>query len=304
MNGYILVTIAVPAGTTNSPALLEVESLSTKEEVSAGFVNLEVTMRDVSNGKTVSDLNKTIEIHYWVTFNGSTPTLKDVGDEAKSITRILTPMLISSENSSYFVHPDSTFSIYTRKLSSFQFLIQQNALQIFAKTRNIKVGNTVQLQVAGGSGDGAVEFYSITQDTCSLGSTGKLLALSAGKCQIYAQKSGLDKFLVQKSEIYEVRLYESAQQLLERTSKRNWLIYSRLSSGYQVKVNLAEAFGNQSGVLQYRTYIKGRLVYLKLADLQLDASGDSLFVGTQDLLSGTRLRFVLNGSNIKYSVSI
>jgi hypothetical protein len=44
-------------------------------------------------------------------------------------------------------------------------------------------------------------------------------------------------------------------------------------------------------------------MYRTLADIKLNAAGDALFTGSKALLDGTRLRLVMNKSNIKFGTA-
>jgi hypothetical protein len=304
LTGYVLVTLSVPAGTTSQPVQIAVTPLSSKEDVSAGFVVIDITMRKTSDGSIVSALNKAIDIHYWTPYIGTIPSLQEAGVIWSPMPLVLTPVLPAPLDSAYYIYPDQTYSVFTKSLSTFSFALTQNDLLISNADRSLKVGQSVKINFSGGSGEGNLIYVSDDLNFCTVTQEGVVTAVAPGQCNIYLTKESSNRYLaaVSNSVVFTVR--ESAQAIATRNSLRNWLIYSRKDEGYQVLINLANIYGNTQAELQYRTYIKGRLTYKKLTDVTLDGNGDATYQGSKALLKGTRLRLVISGTNIKFGKTI
>jgi hypothetical protein len=296
--------LSVPAGTTSQPVQIAVTPLSSKEDVSAGFVVLDITMRKVSDGSIVSALNKSIDIHYWTPYIGTIPSLQEVGVIWSPMPLVLTPKLPPLLDSAYYVHPDQTYSVFTKSLSTFAFALTQNDLLISNKDQSLRVGQTVKIDFSGGSGDGTLLYISDDLTFCTVNQDGVVKAVAPGQCNIYITKESSNRYLAAVSNSVVFTVKENAQAIAARNSLRNWLIYTRKDEGYQVLINLANIYGNSQAELQYRTYIKGRLIYKKLTDITLNGNGDATYQGNKALLKGTRLRLVISGTNIKFGKTI
>ena len=160
------------------------------------------------------------------------------------------------------------------------------------------------MRFTGGSGSGVASFNSKSLNVCKVNSSGIVTGLAAGTCLITVGKTATTRFMSAISNTVVINVKASAQSALQRDSKRNWLIYQESGQGYNVLVNLASGYANNSALLQLRTYIRGKLIYKTLGTLSLDESGDAQFNGQKALLKGSRLRLVIEGSNIKYGTTI
>ena len=304
LTGYVLVTLSVPAGTTSQPVQIAVTPLSSKEDVSAGFVVVDITMRTLADGTVVSALNKAIDIHYWTPYIGTIPSLEEVGVIWSPMPLVLTPQLPAPLDAAYYIHSDQTYSVFTKSLSTFSFALTQEDLLISNKDRSLRIGQSVKINFAGGSGDGNLVYVSDDLNFCTVTQDGVVTAVAPGQCTIYITKESSNRYLAAVSNSVVFTVKESAQSIAERNSLRTWLIYSREADGYQVFINLANSYGNTQAELQYRTYVDGRLIYKKLTDVTLDVNGDASYQSTSSLLKGTRLRLVISGSNIKFATTI
>ena len=304
LTGYVLVTLSVPAGTTSQPVQIAVTPLSSKEDVSAGFVVVDITMRTLADGTVVSALNKAIDIHYWTPYIGTIPSLQEVGVIWSPMPLVLTPQLPAPLDAAYYIHSDQTYSVFTKSLSTFSFALTQEDLLISNKDRSLRIGQSVKINFAGGSGDGNLVYVSDDLNFCTVTQDGVVAAVAPGQCTIYITKESSNRYLAAVSNSVVFTVKESAQAIAERNSLRNWLIYTRKTDGYQVLINLANSYGNTQAELQYRTYVNGRLVYKKLTDVTLDVNGDATYQSASTLLKGTRLRLVISGTNIKFGVVI
>jgi ribosomal protein S24E len=298
------VTLSVPAGTTSQPVQIAVTPLSSKEDVSAGFVVVDITMRTLADGTVVSALNKAIDIHYWTPYIGTIPSLQEVGVIWSPMPLVLTPQLPAPLDAAYYIHSDQTYSVFTKSLSTFSFALTQEDLLISNKDRSLRIGQSVKINFAGGSGDGNLVYVSDDLNFCTVTQDGVVTAVAPGQCTIYITKESSNRYLAAVSNSVVFTVKESAQAIAERNSLRNWLIYTRKTDGYQVLINLANSYGNTQAELQYRTYVNGRLVYKKLTDVTLDVNGDATYQSASTLLKGTRLRLVISGTNIKFGVVI
>jgi hypothetical protein len=303
MSGNVLVSLSLPAGTTIQPVVISVTPLSSREDVSAGLVIIDVTMRQLSDGAIVSRLAKAIEIRYWTPYIGTIPSLKEPGVIWSPMPLVLTPQLPNLIDAAYFVHSDSTYSVFTRSLSEFSFTRVQEDLLISVSKRSMTVGEKISIGFSGGSGSGRISFVSDDSQICNVDETGIVTALAFGECNVYITKESSSEYLATVSNAVTFTVKESSRERFERTSSRNWLIYKKVDDGYEVKINLARKYSNADATLQVRAYVKGRLMYRTLADIKLNAAGDALFTGSKALLDGTRLRLVMNKSNIKFGTA-
>ncbi|MEY5018230.1 MAG: hypothetical protein RJB54_148, partial [Actinomycetota bacterium] len=304
LTGSVLVSITVPAGTTDSAAELSVKPLTTPAEVSQGIIDLDITMRLLANNQSITDLNKVMEIRYWTPFIGGAPSLIESGLRVNTLTRLQSPGLVAGLQNGYYVNSDGTYSIFTRSLSSFIFAQPQSKLLLTHFTKSIYVGQSTKLRIKGGSGIGEVSFRSINSGICSVSSIGTVTGLSSGDCLIQVAKEGTIRFLSALSNTLMISVKDSNVSALNSNSNRNWLIYKAYTDKYSVIVNLPAGYANNKVDLQLRNYIRGKLIYQTLATLTLDERGDALFEAPNSLLKGSRLRLQLDGSNIKYGTTI
>ena len=260
-------------------------------------------MRQVSDGTIVSALNKPIEIRYWTPYIGTIPSLKEPGVIWSPMPLVLTPQLPNPLDAAYYIYPDSTYSVFTRSLSEFSFTRVQDDLLISNPNKSLVIGQKVNIAYSGGSGEGKISYYSDDLSLCTVDQRGTVTAVASGECNIYMVKESTDKYLAVVSNSVTFRVKESNVERFKRNSLRNWLIYEQVGEGYEVKINLSTNYANAEAELQLRTYVLGRLVYLKLADIKLDDMGDALYKGEKALLEGTRLRLVMSGSNIKFGTA-
>lgn len=121
---------------------------------------------------------------------------------------------------------------------------------------------------------------------------------------MYVTKSGSSRYMSAVSNTLLITVKESAQSALQQNSPRNWLIYAEQNQKYLVLVNLASRYANSDAEIQLRTYVAGRIVYQKLGNVTLDSRGDAVLDVANRLLKGSRLRLVIDGSNIKFGTSI
>ena len=261
-------------------------------------------MTKLSDGTNVSSLNKAIDIHYWTPYIGTIPSLQEVGVIWSPMPLVLTPQLPVPLDAAYYVHPDQTYSVFTRSLSTFSFASTQNDLLISNQDRSLRIGQSVKINFIGGSGDGKLVYISDDLNFCTVTQDGVVTAVAPGKCNIYITKESSNRFLAAVSNSIVFTVKESAQSIAARNSLRNWLIYGRENEGYQVLINLSNRYANQEAELQYRTYLNGRPIYKKLTEVMLDANGDATYQGAKALLKGTHLRLVISGTNIKFGRTI
>jgi hypothetical protein len=304
LTGNVLVTLTVPAGTTSEPVRIDVTPISSKEDVSAGLVVIDITMTKISDGSNVSALNKAIDIRYWTPYIGSIPSLQEVGVIWSPMPLVLTPQLPTPLDAAFYVYPDKTYSVFTRSLSTFSFAFPQSDLLISTENRSLRIGQSIKLDFAGGNGDGKLNFISDDLNFCTVTQGGVVTAVAAGECNIYITKESSIRYLAAVSNSVSFTVKESAQSIAKRNSLRNLLFYTRKDEGYIVTINLANAFANSKAELQLRSYVKGRLVYRKLTDVVLDSNGDASYQGARALLKGSRLRLVITGTNIKFGTAI
>ena len=304
LTGFVLVSITTPQGTTNEPVQIAVTPQSSKEDVSAGFIIVDVTMRKLSDETIVSALNKAIDIHYFTPYIGTIPSLQEVGVIWSPMPLVRSPQLPEPLDAAYYIHADQTYSVFTRSLSTFSFALTQGDLLISNQDKSLRVGQSVKINFTGGSGDGKLVYVSDDLNFCAVTQEGVVTAIAPGKCNIYITKESSNRYLAVVSNSVVFTVKESAQAIAKRNSLRNWLIYTRKDEGYEVLINLANTHANSQAELQYRTYVNGRLVYRKLTDVTLDANGDATYQDSKALLKGTRLRLVISGTNIKFGTTI
>jgi hypothetical protein len=304
LTGYVLVTLSVPAGTTSEAVNIAVTPVSSEEDVSAGLVVIDITMTKISDKSNVSALNKAIDIRYWTPYIGSIPSLQEVGVIWSPMPLVLSPQLPAPIDAAFYIHPDQTYSVFTKSLSTFSFAFPQTDLLISNQSESLRIGQSVKIDYSGGSGDGKLVFVSDDLSFCSVSQEGVVTAIAPGQCNIYITKESSNRNLSAVSNSVTFTVKESAQAIAKRNSLRNWLIYTRKEPGYLVSINLSNSYANSQAELQVRTYVKGRLIYRKLTDVTLDSNGDASYMGEKALLTGARLRLVISGTNIKFGTSI
>jgi hypothetical protein len=172
------------------------------------------------------------------------------------------------------------------------------------KNHLIFVGESTQIRYQGGSGTGSVNYSALNKEICVVDKSGIVTGMAQGVCLVSVNKAGANRYMSAISNLVAINVSTSPQSALQANSNRNWLIYLQQAQGYAVLVNLSSGYANSLVDLQLRKYMRGKYVYVSLGNIALDEKGDAVFTGEKSLLKGSRLRAVIQGSNIKYGTTI
>ena len=156
----------------------------------------------------------------------------------------------------------------------------------------------------GGSGIGEVDYSTRSPGVCKVTSAGVVTGMSVGNCYVVVSKAGTARYMSALSNIALIQVKNSTDSALNRDTQRNWLIYKQNEGDYVVLINLANRYANSEAELQVRTYARGKMIYKTLGLVTLDDKGDAVFQENEALLKGSRLRLVIQGSNIKYGTTL
>ena len=299
LDGNVLVSVRIPKSAVTAPVQMKVLPVSSRAEVSAGIIDLDISMNQISNGTNLTDLGEFIEVRYWTSYIGAVPAIVENGSTL-SLERVFSSITNPSLNPGFYVYPDNTYSIFTKKLSIFKLLFNQQSVLLSGNSRQIFVGRGIQLRVSGGSGTGAFSYSTKTPKICQVSSIGFVTGLTPGGCLVTVAKAGSGKYL---SALSNTVLLAVREATLQAAAGRNRLIYFRQGDGYGVNVDLSSTYAFKQVELQLRQYVKGRLTYKTLSMLKLDQRGDATFLGEKALLKGSRLRLIMEGSNLKWGLS-
>jgi hypothetical protein len=303
LTGKVLISLTVPLGATNVPTTFLVESLSTPAQVSLGDIDLEVRALRKSDGFSIVEFNKALDLHYWTQFVDSVPRLVEDGVIGLPMALLGNSVLPTSISSGYFVYSDRTYSVLTRTLSKIYFDLIQSDLELRARNVNLKVGDEIQLQYSGGSGTGLLQFASENPEVCSVTLAGVVKAIKPGLCTVTVIKSADSSHLAITSNSLTFLVSLTSNELRSQNSLRNQLLYAVPSKDYQVLVNLASNYANKTGTIQIRRYERGILVYRTLGSVTLNSNGNAVYYGKNSLLTGTRLRLVVDGVIMAYATA-
>jgi hypothetical protein len=166
------------------------------EEISAGYRVVEINGTNAS-GQEIEDLEAAIRILFDSPAPGAVPVQSsDDGVTWRELPSLSTPELPSGQRDGYYVNSDGTVWIFTRHLSMFGVLAEQAVpLSITSSSSTLAVGESAQLTVTGGEGDGELTVESLNPGVCSVDANLMVTVVGSGICSIRATKSSSGRFL-------------------------------------------------------------------------------------------------------------
>jgi hypothetical protein len=109
---------------------------------------------------------------------------------------LATPELPAGQRDGYYVNSDGTIWIFTRHLSMFGVLAEQAIpLNIASTVNNLNPGDTAQLTVTGGEGEGQLVVESLTPGVCTIDANLVVTSIASGTCTVRATKGTSGRFL-------------------------------------------------------------------------------------------------------------
>ena len=166
------------------------------EEYAAGYRVVQINGTD-SSGVEIEDLEAAIRILFDTPAVGAVPVQSsDNGVTWVELPRLSTPELPAGQRDGYYVNSDGTVWILTRHLSMFGVLAEQAVpLTITASSSTLAIGESAQLTIEGGEGDGVLTVESLNPGVCTINASRVVTTLSSGTCSIRATKSSAGRFL-------------------------------------------------------------------------------------------------------------
>jgi hypothetical protein len=166
------------------------------EEIGAGYrvVRIDGTTAD---GQEIEDLDSVVRILFDPPAIGAIPVQStDNGLTWRALPLLATPELPAGQRDGYYVNSDGTIWIFTRHLSMFGVLAEQAIpLNIASTVNNLNPGDTAQLTVTGGEGEGQVVVESLTPGVCTVDANLVVTSIASGTCTVQATKGTSGRFL-------------------------------------------------------------------------------------------------------------
>ncbi len=166
------------------------------EEYAAGYRVVQINGTDAS-GVEIENLEAAIRILFDTPAVGAVPVQSsDNGVTWVELPRLLTPELPAGQRDGYYLNSDGTVWILTRHLSMFGVLAEQAVpLSITSSSTNLAIGESAQLTVTGGEGDGVLTVESLNPSVCTVSASRVVTTTGPGTCSIRAIKSSAGRFL-------------------------------------------------------------------------------------------------------------
>jgi hypothetical protein len=166
------------------------------EEYAAGYRVVQINGTDAS-GVEIEDLEAAIRILFDTPAVGAVPVQSsDNGVTWIELPRLSTPELPAGQRDGYYVNSDGTVWILTRHLSMFGVLAEQAVpLTITSSSSTLAIGESAQLTIEGGEGDGVLTVESLNPGVCTVSVSRVVTTTGPGTCSIRATKSSAGRFL-------------------------------------------------------------------------------------------------------------
>jgi hypothetical protein len=163
---------------------------------------------------------------------------------------------------------------------------------------------------SGGSGAGALSYFSRTPEICSISASGLVTGLKAGKCLVSARKAPSGIYANAISSAISIAVQEKPLLTLHDSNDPNHLIahyelsYTELKNSTRVHVNLCEEGAGQVATLEIGSKSStGKVTYKVVGTQVLDSKGTTTFTMHAILKNGQILRVKAEGK-VQIAVAI
>lgn len=302
----IILKLQLPPEATPSTTVFLVSASSTAKENAAGYFTARI-LGITSDGTVVKKLDKPIEINipqgavdallYW-SFDGK---------HWYQLSILTSKALPANLHTGYFIGEDTRISILTDYLMLFGLRKPQLPLTVLSPVTKLNLQTTAALKTAGGSGEGAVEYATSTEDICSLTPQGVVKALSVGSCLITATKAASANLADTKSIVFSLPITAQAATSGKTTPP---LTTGQFATGLlthaltfltenglkTLEVSLCSIYANEQAKLYLGSKTKkGSWKWSQISTTLLDENGVGNFTLKTTLPTNGRVRILVNG---------
>ncbi len=291
-----VVKLLIPPKATDTSAVFLISSFSTDAETKAGYFVARITSV-ASNTSLISLLKKPIEINIPAGATGTYPSWSSDGLAWTKLVKLQSEALPADVRAGYFVEKDGRIAILSEFLAIFGYRKDQSPLTIFTTALSIDIGRELQVLTSGGSGTGALTYFSRTPEICSTSPSGLVTGLNTGKCLVSARKAASGIYANAISSAITVYVQSEASANNPPTSDPNssalcnTFTYSLAKSSALVYADLCKEHAGESATLEIGTKSKTGVWSYKVAKRQLlDGNGATLFKLSSPLKIGQIIR--------------
>ena len=295
-----IVSIIIPQRATSGPATFIFTSFSSNVETANGFFAVKVSLFD-AGALPLAFVSGGYEIKF--PQNNSSAALYSSRDGSTwvKIPESSIEFLPAEFHSIFFHEWDDTYSVITDQLGLFGFRQPQGALKISSKAFTLEALLSQTLTVAGGNGNGTIDFATTTSAICSVTSSGVVTGLKTGNCLITAHKFGAGEYIDVFSNTLSITVNASAPaiatSLVSATkSSCDSISYTFSTSAKAVAAGFCPKDVGKSATLYVRTRTStGKFIDKKVAIVKIDSLGNAVFNVSQAISSSPDLHIFVNG---------
>lgn len=204
-------------------------------------------------------------------------------------------------HSIFFHEWDDSFSVITDQLGLFGYRQPQAALKISSNAFTLEASHSQTLTVAGGTGNGKIDFATTTSSICSVTSSGVVTGLRAGNCLITAHKLGSGEYIDVFSNTLSITVRATTPAIAISVVSATKLScdsvsYTFTTSSKAVAAGFCPNDVGKSAVLYVRTKTStGKWIDKKVASVKIDSLGNAVFNVSQAISSLPNLHVFVNG---------
>jgi hypothetical protein len=295
------VKLLIPPKATDTSAVFLISSFSTDADTKAGYFVARITSV-ASDTSLITALKKPIEINIPAGAAGTYPSWSSDGLTWTKLVKLQSEVLPADTQAGYFVEKDGRIAIVSEFLAIFGYKKDQTPLSISTLGLSIVAGHDSQVTTSGGSGTGALTYFSRTPEICSISTTGLVTGLMAGKCLVSARKAASGIYANAISSAITVFVQSEAVVSNPSASDPNHsvlcqkLSYSLAKSSALIYVDLCKEDAGENATLEIGTRSKTGIWSYSVAKRQfLDGNGATLFKLSVPLKVGQIIRVKVEG---------
>ncbi len=291
-----LVKLLIPPKATDNSAVFLISSFSSDAETKAGYFVARITSVALDTS-LITVLKKPIEISIPAGASDTFPAWSVDGLTWTKLVKLQSESLPAGVQAGYFVEKDGRIAVLSDFLALFGFRKDQTPLSIFTPTLSIDTGRELQISTNGGSGTGALSYFSRTPEICSISASGLVTALKAGKCLVSARKAPSGIYANAISSALTIFVQSAAIAGKPSDPDGNYHVlchvftYTLAKSSALVYSDLCKEHAGESATLEIGTKSKtGMWSYVVAKRQVLDRNGATLFQLSTPLKIGQIIR--------------
>lgn len=290
------VSIIIPQRATSGPATFIFTSFSSKTETDNGFFVVKVSLFD-ADAAPLTFVSGGYEIKFPQKHGSAALYWSSDGSTWVKIPESAQEFLPSGLHAIFFHEWDDTLSVITDQLGLFGYRQPQAALKFSSKALTLAASLSQTLTVAGGTGNGKIDFTTATSSICSVTPSGVVTGLKAGNCLITAHKFGAGEYVDVFSNTLSIVVMPSAPALASATKLScDSISYTLTTSAKAVAAGFCPKDVGKSATLYVRTNTStGKWIDKKVASVKIDSLGNAVFNVSQAISTSPNLRIFVNG---------